>query len=89
MPPSIMPITADMPTAMNPIERDIRAPYIMRASTSLPLSSVPKGCSPEGGFSIDMRLFSVGLYLTGGNTAKSPGASFPPNSLKSVPKNSL
>ncbi len=47
--PTRVPIVMEMPTAMKPIERLMRAPKSTRLNTSRPNRSVPIRCSSDGG----------------------------------------
>ena len=48
MPPSTTPSATSRSTTTKPIISEIRPPYIRRVSTSMPLPSVPRGCSRLG-----------------------------------------
>ncbi len=53
-----MPISAAIPTAINPTISDMRVPKTMRLNRSLPRLSVPKTCSFEG----PVRMFSISIF---------------------------
>jgi hypothetical protein len=60
MAPSRIPMASEIPTATNPTEREICAPYIIRDSTSRPRSSVPNQWPGCGGTSCAVRSSALG-----------------------------
>ena len=71
MSPIGTPNDSEMHTDTSPASSDARAPQMTRASTSRPISSVPKRCAALGALRIALQLVCSGSYgaTNGANSA--------------------